>query len=121
MYEDESFARLSKSIWLYGPSENPWGGPCRWVISLSAWAPTGMGKGALALPWKSWKVLSCKNSISEVSLNGGDAAFSVKEDREWLFHADYFISEYYKRIMFCTPILKENEGTPDAYPQILDL
>jgi len=32
MFEDESFARLLKSIWLYGPSQNPWGGPRRWVI-----------------------------------------------------------------------------------------
>jgi len=33
-------------------------------------------EGALALSWKSWKVLwRKKNSISEVSLNGGEAAF----------------------------------------------
>ena len=40
-----------------------------------AWA-----RRALTLPWKSWEVLTRKrNSISEVSLNGGDAVFQWRK------------------------------------------
>ena len=59
------------------------------------WAPISMGKGRLALPWKSWKVLSRgKNSHVRSQFDRPRRCFSVKIDREWLFNTDYFISVY---------------------------
>jgi len=70
-----------------------------------------MSKGHLPTPGKGEKMLLLKNSISKVSVKYGLDAIVL----------DYFISVCYKRTVCCctsTCILKENEGTPDASPDL---
>ena len=76
--------------------------------------------GAIAFPWNSWniKVLSRKKSISEVSLNGRDAALPWRKTaNDCSTPTISFLYRPNTKELYCTRILKENEVTPDAFPR----
>jgi len=75
-----------------------------------------MGKGHLPSPGKLKSVIAYKNSISKVSLNGRDAAFTWRKTVNDCSTPTISFLYTMKELCCCTLILK-NDGTPDSFPR----